>query len=124
MSPAYADANALPPDSAVIVAPGAELVMANGTAAGVGMLAIDMTKTYGTITGLVPAYGGKLYLTNVDGELKGLELPITLSGGANLRRLHSWEIYVDGVKVEGLAPSVQDGKIVVRARPGTRLIFR
>ena len=121
--PAGAAATALPPGSAVIVAPGAELVMANGTAAGIGTLAVDMTKTYGTITGLVPARGGKLYLTNVSGDLLGLELPITLSGDV-ARGLRSWEIYVDGVKVEGLVPSVKNGKLVVSALPGTRVIIR
>ena len=122
--PADAAATALPPDSAVIVAPGAELVMANGTTAGIGTLAFDMTKTYGTITGLVPARGGKLYLTNVSGDLLGLELPITLSGGAHLSRFRTWELYVDGVKVEGRVPSMINGKIVVSTPPGTRIIFR
>ena len=122
--PANAAATALPPDSAVVVAPGAELVMANGTAAGIGTLAFDMAQTYGTITGLVPARGGKLYLTNASGTLQGLELPVTLSGGANLTRLHGWELYVDGVKIEGLVPTVRDGKLVLSAPPGTRIILR
>ena len=122
--PAGADASALPPDSAVIVAPGAELVMANGTAAGIGTLAFDMAKTYGTITGLVPAKDGKLYLTNVSCDLLGLELPISLSGGAHTGRFRSWEVYVDGVKAEGLVPAVSDSKIVVSTRPSTRIILR
>ena len=122
--PAGAAATALPPDSAVVVAPGAELVMAEGTAAAVGALAVDMAKTYGTITGLVPARGGRLYLTNVSGAPMGLELPITLSGGAHLGRFRSWEIYVEGVKAEGLVPNVRNGKIVVGTPPGTRIVIR
>ena len=123
--PAGAAATALPPDSAVIVAPGAELVMAAGTQAGVGVLAVDMTKTYGTMTGMVPAWNGRLYLSNVgDRELLGLELPITLSGGARLRRFATWEVYVDGVKVDGLAVRVVDGKIVLGTPLGIRVIVR
>jgi autotransporter-associated beta strand protein len=122
--PAGAAATALPPDSAVVVAPGAELVMAEGTVAAVGALAVDTTKTYGTITGLVPARGGKLYLTNVSGDLFGIELPITLSGGDHLGRIRSWEIYVDGVKIEGLVPNVVNSKIVVGHPFGACLIIR
>ena len=121
--PAGAAATALPPDSAVIVAQGAELVMANGTAAGIGTLAVDMTKTYGTITGLVPARGGKLYLTNVSGALLGQELPITLSGTV-ARGIRSWEIYVDGVKDERFILNMKDGKIVVSMPLGTRVMIR
>ena len=121
--PAGAAATALPPDSAVVVAPGAELVMANGTGAAVGALAVDMTKTYGTITGLVPARGGKLYLTNVSGTLAGLELPLTLSGNV-ARGIRSWEIYVDGVKAEGFVLNVKNNKLVVSTPLGTRVVIR
>jgi autotransporter-associated beta strand protein len=123
--PADAAATALPPDSAVIVASGAELVMANGTVAAVGSLAVDMTKTYGTITGLVTARDGKLYLTNVSGRLEDIELPITLSGNVRRGRFSGWEIYVDGVKVEGLVPTVKEnGKIGLGLPPGAYIILR
>ena len=121
--PAGAAATALPPDSAVVVAPGAELVMAEGTVAAVGALAVDMTKTYGTITGLVPARGGKLYLANVSGALAGLELPITLSGSV-AKGIRSWEIYVDGVKAEGFVLNVKNNKLVVSTPLGTRVVIR
>ena len=99
--------------------------MANGTAAGIGALAIDMTKTYGTITGLTPARGGTLHLTNVgNGSLLGLELPITLSGNARRRGFSSWKLYVDGQEVEGLVPNVSDGKLVLGLPYGAMLIFR
>ncbi|MBQ3288523.1 MAG: hypothetical protein IJH50_03860 [Kiritimatiellae bacterium] len=123
--PANAAETALPPDSAVIVAPGAELVMASGTAARIGVLAIDMTKTYGTINGLAAAKGGKLYLTNVSGDLKGRELPITLAGDTSRARFGSWELYVDGVKVNGLVPSVNgSGKLVLDLPFGACIIIR
>ena len=123
--PAGAAATALPPDSAVVVAPGAELVMASGTGAAVGALAIDMTKAYGTITGLVPARGGTLYLTNVgNGSLLGLELPVTLSGNARRRGFGSWKLYVDGQKVEGLVPDVSGGKLVLGYPYGAMVILR
>ena len=84
-----------------------------------------MTKTYGTITGLAPAKDGKLSLSNVgDRTLLGLEIPVTLTGGAHLGRFHSWEVYVDGVKIEGLVPAVRDGKLVVSTPPGARIIIR
>ena len=121
--PAGAAATALPPDSAVVVAPGAELVMAEGTVAAVGALAVDTTKTYGTITGLVPARGGKLYLANVSGALAGLELPITLSGSV-AKGIRSWEIYVDGVKAEGFVLNVKNNKLVVSTPLGTRVVIR
>ena len=83
-----------------------------------------MTKTYGTITGLVPARGGKLYLTNVSGDLLGLELPITISGASHPGRFSTWELYVDGVKVDGLVPCVRNGKFVIDLPYGMMLIVR
>ena len=85
-----------------------------------------MTKTYGTITGLAPARGGKLYLTSASGDVqRGLELPINISGnGQHIGRFSSWEVYVNGVKVEGLVPTVSGGKLVLDLPSGACLIIR
>ena len=97
--------------------------MASGTRAGVGALAIDMTKTYGTISGLVAQFNGNLYLTNVGNRpLLGLELPMAVSGGARQGRIRTWDVYVDGVKVDGLVPHIKGNKIEL-APPFGALIF-
>ena len=95
--PIGADASALPADSAVVVAEGATLEMANGTAARVGALRFDMDTTYGTLAGFAPAANGALYVTGVDAQNpKGLEMPVTVTDAQHPNKLTRWAVYVDG----------------------------
>ena len=95
--PAGANASALPAGSAVVVAEGATLLMANGTAAGVGALRFDMGTQYGTLAGFAPAANGALYVTGVDAQNpKGLEMPVTVTDAQHPNKLTRWAVYVDG----------------------------
>ena len=123
--PANADASALPPDSVVVVAEGATLSMANGTAAGVGALRFDMGTTYGTLAGFAPARSGKLYVTGVDRpDPKGLVMPVTVTDAQHPYSLTRWGVYIDGVLDEKLSAFVRNNTIVLDGRPGMYLIVR
>ena len=123
--PANADASALPSNSVVVVAEGATLSMANGTAAGVGALRFDMGTQYGTLAGFAPARSGKLYVTGVDRpDPKGLVMPVTVTDAQHPYSLTRWGVYIDGVLDEKLSAFVRNNTIVLDGRPGLYLIVR
>ena len=129
--PANADASALPADSAVVVAEGATLSMASGTAAGVGGLRFDMGTQYGTLAGFAPAAQGTLYVDGVgDATRKGLVLPVTVTAAQQPNKLTRWAVYVDGDRDDSLSAFVRkkansaDDTIVLDGRQGLYLIVR
>ena len=96
-TPVGADASALPPNSAVVVAEGATLSMASGTAARVGALRFDLGTQYGTLAGFAPAANGALYVTGVGAQTpKGLEMPVTVTDAQHPNKLTRWAVYIDG----------------------------
>ena len=123
--PIGADASALPAGSAVVVAEGATLEMASGTAARAGGLRVDMATQSGTLAGFAPAAQGTLYVTGV-GETprKGLVLPVTVTDAQRPNNLTRWAVYVDGDLDDRLSAYVRNNTIVLDAKQGQYLIIR
>jgi autotransporter-associated beta strand protein len=123
--PAAATSAALPASSAVVVADGATLEMASGTAARVGGLRFDMDTAYGTLAGFAPAAEGTLYVTGVgETQRKGLVLPGTVTDAQHASKLTRWAVYVDGDLDDSLSAFVRNGRIVLDGKPGMYLIIR
>ena len=130
--PVGADASALPANSAVVVAEGATLEMASGTAARVGTLRFDMGTTNGTLVGFAPAANGALYVTGVgEAQRKGLEMPVTVTDAQQPNKLTRWAVYVDGdlddtisAFVRKKANSETEYTIILDGKQGLRLIIR
>ena len=123
--PVGADASALPANSAVVVAEGATLEMAAGTAARAGGLRVDMATQSGTLAGFAPAASGTLYVTGV-GETprKGLVLPVTVTNAQRPNNLTRWAVYVDGDLDNRLSAYVRNNTIILDAKQGQYLIIR
>ena len=121
--PAAANASALPASSAVVVAEGATLSMAEGTAARVGGLRVNMEGA-GTLAGFAPAAQGTLYVDGV-GETtrKGLVLPVTVTDAQVKHNLSRWPVVIDGEVDEKVCGRVKSelNKIVLEAKGG--LVF-
>ena len=123
--PVGADASALPTNSAIVVAEGATLEMASGTAARVGTLRFDMATTNGTFAGFAPAADGKLFVTGVgETERKGLALPVTVTDAQRPNQLTRWAVYVDGELDDRLSAFVRGSSIVLDGKQGLYLIFK
>ena len=125
--PVGADASALPANSAVVVAEGATLEMASGTAARAGGLRFDMDTPYGTLAGFAPAAAGTLYVTGVGEQTrKGLVLPGTVTDAQQKHLLSRWPVYIDGELDDKLCGRVnaQTNKIVLEAKGGLYLFVR
>ena len=125
--PVGANASALPASSAVVVAEGATLSMAEGTAARVGGLRFDMETPYGTLAGFAPAAEGALYVTGVGEQTrKGLVLPGTVTDAQQKHLLSRWPVYIDGELDDKLCGRVKPelNKIVLEAKGGLYLIVR
>ena len=120
--PVGADASALPANSAIVVAEGATLSMASGTAARVGGLRFDMGTQYGTLAGFAPAAQGTLYVDGVDETpRKGLVLPVTVTDAQVKHNLSRWPVVIDGEVDEKVCGRVRDNTIVLDSRGG--LVF-
>ena len=124
--PAAANASALPAGSAVVVAEGATLEMASGTAARVGGLRFDMDTQYGTLAGFAPARSGKLFVTGLTGPVqKGTTaMPVTVTDAQRPHDLTRWDVYVDGDLDATLSAFVRNNTIVIDGKPGMYLIIR
>ena len=120
--PVGADASALPANSAVVVADGATLSMASGTAARAGGLRVEMGTQSGTLAGFAPAAQGTLYVDGVgDTAHKGLVLPITVTDAQVKHNLSRWPVVIDGEVDEKVCGRVRDNTIVLDSRGG--LVF-
>ena len=130
--PVGADASALPAGSAIVVAEGATLEMAAGTAARAGGLRVEMGTQSGTLAGFTPAANGALYVTGVgEAQRKGLVLPVTVTGAQQPNKLTRWAVYIDGEQDDTISAFVRkktnsesEHTIVLDGKQGLRLIIR
>ena len=92
----------------------------------VGGLAVDAEAASNpTITKFRPAAKGKLYLTNVSGELaSNYTVPITLMTVVNAENFASWKVYVNGAEVRGFVPEYVNGVLKAKFKSGLTIIFR
>ena len=123
--PVGANASALPTNSAIAVAEGATLSMANGTAARASGLRIDMATQSGTLAGFAPAREGNLYVTGVGAtERKGLVLPITVTDAQQAHNLSLWRVYVDGEPDDNICAYIEGTTIVLNGKRGLYIFLR
>lgn len=94
----------------------------------IGGLTVDTAYYYGkipTITKFRPAENGKLYLTNVAGELaSNYTVPINLTTVVDAENFESWKVYVNGAESRGFVPVFANGVLKVRQKNGTIIIVR
>ena len=91
----------------------------------IGGLTVDTAYYYGktpTITKFRPAANGKLYLTNVSGELaSNYTVPINLTTVVDAENFASWKVYVNGAEMRGFVPEYVNGALKAKFKNG--LIF-
>ena len=108
-----------------MVAEGATLSMATGTAARAGGLRVDMATQSGTLAGFAPAADGKLFVTGVgETQRKGLVLPVTVTDAQRPNQLTRWAVYVDGELDDSLSGFVRNNTIVLDGKQGLYLIVK
>ena len=94
----------------------------------IGGLTVDTADYYGktpTITKFRPAANGKLYLTNVSGELaSNYTVPINLTTVVDAENFASWKIYVNGAEARGFVPVYANGVLKAKFKRGLAIIFR
>ena len=94
----------------------------------IGGLTVDTAYYYGktpTITKFRPAAKGKLYLTNVSGELaSNYTVPITLTTVVNAENFASWKVYVNGAEVRGFVPVYVNGELKAKFKNGLTIFVR
>ncbi len=92
----------------------------------VGGLAVDAEAASNpTITKFRPAANGKLYLTNVSGELaSNYTVPINLTTVVDAENFASWKAYVNGTEARGFVPVYVNGVLKVKFKNGMSIIFR
>ena len=94
----------------------------------IGGLTVDTAYYYGkipTITKFRPAANGKLYLTNVTGEIaSNYTVPINLTTVVDAENFASWKVCVNGVESRGLVPVFANGVLKVRQKYGTVIFVR
>jgi hypothetical protein len=94
----------------------------------IGGLTVDTKYYYGkipTITKFRPAANGKLYLTNVSGELaSNYKVPINLTTVVDAENFASWKIYVNGAEVRGFVPEYVNGVLKAKFKHGLAIFVR
>ena len=94
----------------------------------IGGLTVDTADYYGktpTITKFRPAANGKLYLTNVSGELaSNYTVPIKLTTVVDAENFASWKVYVNGAEVHGFVPVYENGVLKAKFKNGLIIIVR
>lgn len=94
----------------------------------IGGLTVDTAYYYGktpTITKFRPAANGKLYLTNVSGELaSNYTVPIHLTTVVDAENFASWKVYVNGAEARGFVPVYANGVLKAKFKRGLAIIFR
>ena len=94
----------------------------------IGGLTVDTADYYGktpTITKLRPAAKGKLYLTNVSGELaSNYTVPIHLTTVVDAENFASWKVYVNGAEVRGFVPEYVNGVLKAKFKHGLATFVR
>ena len=94
----------------------------------IGGLTVDTAYYYGktpTITKFRPAADGKLYLTNVSGELaSNYTVPINLTTVVDAENFASWKVYVNGAEVRGFVPEYVNGELKAKFKNGLTIFVR
>ena len=94
----------------------------------IGGLTVDTAYYYGktpTITKFRPAANGKLYLTNVSGELaSNYTVPINLTTVVDAENFASWKVYVNGAEVRGFVPEYVNGVLKAKFKHGLATFVR
>jgi len=76
-----------------------------------------------TIIKFRPAENGKLYLTNVTGELApNYTVPINLTTVVDAENFESWKVYVNGVEARGVGVKYKNGVLKTRATSGMTIV--
>ena len=90
-----------------------------------GLTVVDNPQKTPTITKFRPAENGKLYLTNVSGELaSNYTVPINLTTVVDAENFASWKVYVNGAEVRGFVPVYENGVLKAKHNNGLMIIFR
>jgi len=95
-----AGALGIPDGSVVDVQAGATLAIVGG-AVPISALRVDMVAGAGTITHFSPTANGTLHLTNTSGNPSSWQIPLTLGAVDNPANLRKWQVYVNGVLLNG-----------------------
>ena len=92
----------------------------------IGGLAVDAgAASNPTITKFRPAANGKLYLTNVSGELaSNYTVPINLTTVVDAENFASWKVYVNGAEVRGFVPEYVNGVLKAKFKNGLTIFVR
>ena len=94
----------------------------------IGGLTVDTADYYGktpTITKFRPSANGKLYLTNVSGELaSNYTVPINLTTVVDAENFASWKVYVNGTEVRGFVPVYVNGVLKAKFKNGLTIFVR
>ena len=94
----------------------------------IGGLTVDTAYYYGktpTITKFRPSANGKLYLTNVSGELaSNYTVPINLTTVVDAENFASWKVYVNGAEVRGFVPEYVNDELKVKFKNGLTILVR
>jgi len=115
---------AVPNGSAVDVRAGATLSIVNGPVP-ISALRVDMVAGAGTITHFTPTENGSLYLTNTSGAPVSWQIPITFGAVDNPANLRKWQVYANGVLLNGYVLSFDAATSTLRLLPqGTIIILK
>ena len=90
-----------------------------------GLTVVDNPQNAPTITKFRPAANGKLYLTNVSGELaSNYTVPINLTTVVDAENFASWKVYVNGAEARGFVPVYENGVLKAKFKNGLTIIVR
>ena len=90
-----------------------------------GLTVVDNPQNAPTITKFRPAANGKLYLTNVSGELaSNYTVPIKLTTVVDAENFASWKVYVNGAEARGFVPVYENGVLKAKFKHGLTIIVR
>ena len=90
-----------------------------------GLTVVDNPQKTPTITKFRPAANGKLYLTNVSGELaSNYTVPINLTTVVDAENFASWKVYVNGAEVRGFVPEYVNGVLKAKFKNGLTIFVR
>ena len=90
-----------------------------------GLTVVDNPQSAPTITKFRPAANGKLYLTNVSGELaSNYTVPINLTTVVDAENFASWKVYVNGTEARGFVPVYENGVLKAKFKHGLTIIVR
>lgn len=90
-----------------------------------GLTVVNNPQKTPTITKFRPAANGKLYLTNVSGELaSNYTVPINLTTVVDAENFASWKVYVNGTEARGFVPEYVNGVLKAKFKNGLTIFVR